>query len=346
VAAPARILVIRAGALGDTLMATPALRALRNRYPEAELDFLCSPAARPLLAANPCITRLFTLRQRHVPHWLSPEKWRLARELRNRRYDLAVVLESTDAYHDLARRAGAARILSIRDTFDPALHSVANNLRAAGFEGQAVPPMELPVAAADAERAASLLGPLPRPRIGLHAGYGPPRRKDRVQQSERLKGWGAENFARLAQRLRAQHRASLVITGGHGDLPEAARIAAQAGPPEPLVLAGRTSVGELAAVIAQLDLLVSVDSGPAHMAAALRTPLVVLWGPAILEQVQPLGDPARIRLLRHPVFCAPCYGTPMMKTCRRNICMEAISPQRVAKEVESLLTTIPISGKT
>jgi len=103
------------------------------------------------------------------------------------------------------------------------------------------------------------------------------------------------------------------------------------------MLAGRTSVREMAAVIEQLDVLVSVDSGPAHMAAALHTRLVVLWGPGILEQTRPCGDPSRVIVVRHPVFCAPCYGTPIMKQCQRNICMEAISPARVAGEVERLL---------
>ena len=73
------------------------------------------------------------------------------------------------------------------------------------------------------------------------------------------------------------------------------------------------------------------------MAAALGTPLVVLWGPAILEQVRPLSSTTPIRIVRHPVFCAPCYGTPRMKACRRNICMESISPQRVFREATAIL---------
>jgi ADP-heptose:LPS heptosyltransferase len=93
----------------------------------------------------------------------------------------------------------------------------------------------------------------------------------------------------------------------------------------------------LAAVIEKLDALVSVDSGPAHLAAAMGTPLVVLWGPAILEQVRPLSSRSPVTLLRHPPPCAPCYETPLMKTCRRNVCMEAISPGEVLAGVAVLL---------
>ena len=192
-------------------------------------------------------------------------------------------------------------------------------------------------------RAGEMLDSVPRPRIGLHAGYGPPRRKSDRQQGERLKAWGADNFARLGRMLRQRHGAGLVLTGGPDDLPLASRIAKLLGEPQPLVLAGRTSVREMAAVIERLDLLVSVDSGPAHMAAALGTPLVVLWGPAILHQVCPRGDASKIRVVRHKVYCAPCYGTPMMKTCDRNICMESISPARVSAEIAELLATRPSS---
>jgi ADP-heptose:LPS heptosyltransferase len=93
----------------------------------------------------------------------------------------------------------------------------------------------------------------------------------------------------------------------------------------------------LAAVIEKLAAFVSVDSGPAHLAAAVGTPLVVLWGPAILEQVRPLSTRSPVVILRHPPPCAPCYETPLMKTCPRNVCMEAIRPAEVLEQVERLL---------
>jgi ADP-heptose:LPS heptosyltransferase len=73
------------------------------------------------------------------------------------------------------------------------------------------------------------------------------------------------------------------------------------------------------------------------MAAALGTPLVVLWGPAILEQVRPLSSTSPVTVLRHPVPCAPCYDTPLMKTCRRNICMEGITGAEVLEAARASL---------
>jgi ADP-heptose:LPS heptosyltransferase len=325
-----RLLVVRAGALGDTLMATPVVTALRRRYPHFEIDFLCSSVSRPLLELDPAISRLFELKLRNVPYLVSAEKRRLAGELRGRNYAWAVLLESAPAYRELLERAGIAEIRSITDSFDPHLHSIVNNLRAAGESGDDPPPMELHLGAEDEARAAAWLAGWPRPWIGMHAGWGPPRRKGR--REDRLKSWRVESFRKLAGLLKG----SIVLTGGPDDVAPAQRLA-EGMSPAPLLLVGRTSVRELAAVIKRLDLLISVDSGPAHMAAALGTPLVVLWGPAILEQVRPMGDPARIRVVREPVPCAPCYGTALMKSCRRNVCMEGITPERVAAEAAGLL---------
>jgi ADP-heptose:LPS heptosyltransferase len=168
-------------------------------------------------------------------------------------------------------------------------------------------------------------------KVGVHIGYGPRGRKK--NQSERLKGWSLESFAQVARGLLARG-ANLVFTGSAEDVSDIDAV--RAGLPERNVrnLAGKTSVRELAAVIEKLDLFLSVDSGPAHLAAAVGTPLVVLWGPAILEQVRPVSSRAPIAILRHQPPCAPCYDQPWMKTCRRNVCMESITPEEVLTQIE------------
>jgi len=342
-----RILVVRAGALGDTLMATPVVRALAARHPGAAIDFLCAAGAAPLLEGNPAVARIVPLRHRNVPWFLSPEKRRLVRGLRQAGYEFAVLLESAGRFHELLRHAGIRHVRSFRDIqFDPLLHSAANNLRVAGFDDwRAVPGglnMDL-FLSAEEEAAAGELLEIRNPQsairnyVGLHAGWGPRGKKSR-NQGERLKGWGVDNFMELGRLLAARGH-YLVLTGSEEDLSEAETIAGGLPGGGCAVLAGRTSVRQLAAVIRRLDLFVSVDTGPAHMAAALGTPLVVLWGPSKLHQVAPVSSRRPVRIIRHPVFCAPCYDTPMMETCRRNICMESISPQRVLREMEGLFET-------
>ncbi len=324
------ILVVRAGALGDTLMATPVVRALGERYPDASIDVLCSNAAKALLEFHPRVDRLFSLKWRNLPYAISLEKRRLRKQLRARDYDMAVLLERAPRYRELLDKAGIREIRSFRESpFDPKMHAIENNLRAAGVPGST--DMELVVSDNDERKAQAFLDGLGRPLVGLHVGYGP--RGKKRDQSVRLKGWALENFIELGEKLVADG-SSIVLTGSADDRPDVDKLAARVPARD---LAGQTSVRELAAIIQRLDLFVSVDSGPAHMAAAVGTPLVVLWGPAILEQVRPMSSTSPVRVLRHVVPCAPCYETPLMKTCQQNICMEGITPERVLSDARALL---------
>jgi ADP-heptose:LPS heptosyltransferase len=333
-----RILLVRVGALGDTLMVTPALRALKSRHPNAEIDFLCSESAASLLELNPYLSHLYRIRRRNLPYMLSYEKHRLARQLNSRQYDAAFLLETAPRYHQLLLHAGITRIDGFRETaFDPEKHCIVNYLNAVGFPGSRPEDhqMDLPVAPADEAAAERLIGHLESPRIGLHLGYGP--RAKKINQSDRLKGWGQDNFLRLSLML-LDYGANLIFTGSAEDQRDIESIRRQLPQNRVRSTAGGTRVGELAAVLKKLDLFISVDTGPAHMAAALAVPLVVLWGPAIYEQVRPISPSSPIRILRIPPPCAPCYGTPRKDSCKRNLCMENISPDSVFEAAQDLLS--------
>jgi ADP-heptose:LPS heptosyltransferase len=332
-----RILLIRAGALGDTLMATPVVPALAQRYPGARIDFLASEAASALLRGVPDVGEVLPLRQRNVPYWLSLEKMRLVRRIRRARYDLAVVLEHAARYYELVERARVPRVVGFRNTpFNPALHSIANNLRAAGFDNYDDLSWKMLIApvAGEYPRPHGLFEDRRGPLVGMHVGYGPGRRKR--NQEQRLRGWALENFAAVGSRL-IDTGARIVLTGSQEDRGAVDRLRALLPESGVFDAAGRLSLRESVALIRDLDLLVSVDSGPAHIAAALGTPLVVLWGPGILEQTRPVSVHGRVEIVREVVGCAPCYGTPLMKACRRNICMEGITPDRVVAAVDRVL---------
>jgi ADP-heptose:LPS heptosyltransferase len=315
-------------------MVTPLLRALRQKHPEAELDVLCSRLASDLFELTPGVARRFALHYRNLPYALSLEKQKIVRELGARGYDRAILLERADRYRKLLERAGIRSIQSFRETpFDPRAHAIVNNLNAAGLDPSNLD-MEVFLSDDDRRQASHLLGTSGAgPGVGIHIGYGP--RGKKRHQSERLKGWALENFAELAAGL-AGRGMSLVFTGSREDRLDVASVIQRLRAPV-LDLSGRTPLRVLAAVIEKLAAFVSVDSGPAHLAAAVGTPLVVLWGPAILEQVRPLSTRSPVVILRHPPPCAPCYETPLMKTCPRNVCMEAIRPAEVLEQVERLL---------
>ena len=335
-----RVLVVRAGALGDTLMATPVVTALRDAY-GAEVDFLASAPATPLLDGVPEIRHVYGLAARNAPFWLSTEKIGLARALRREKYDLAVVLEHAPRYYTLVERAGVLRIIGFRLTkFDPALHSIANNLRAAGFADFANRSWRMLIAPADADWEAirQIRQQHDGPLVGFHVGYGPAARKKNHEQ--RLRGWPLLHFAEVGKWL-LDHGAAIVLNGSEADRETVHRLALLLPREGVYDFTGQLTLRESVGLIRNLDLLVSVDSGPAHIAAALGTPLLVLWGPGILEQTRPVADQGPVDILREAVPCAPCYGTPLMKTCRDNICMQRITPARVIAAVETRLRARP-----
>jgi ADP-heptose:LPS heptosyltransferase len=324
-------------------MATPVLPALAERYPGAAIDVLASAAAAPLLAHHPRVERVLSLRWRNLPYAVSLEKRALVRRLRQSSYELAIVLEQAPPYVDLIRRALPRRITGFHETsFDPALASAANNLRAAGFDDWASRPLapEIYLEERDREEARRVVRRSDdRPLVGLHSGYGPVGRSKR-NQDVRLRGWKLENFIDLGRSLAAAG-ATMVLTGSAEDRPAVDRIARGLPAGSFVDAAGRLGVRALAAAIQMMDAFVSVDSGPAHIAAAVGTPLVVLWGPGILEQTRPIGRLAPVIVLRHPPPCAPCYGTPLMKTCPRNVCMEAIGVEEVVRSTLITLRSSP-----
>jgi ADP-heptose:LPS heptosyltransferase len=352
-----RVLIVRAGAIGDTLMVTPLLRAVRRTFPRACLAFLCSQRAFDVLRHNPHLNAIIPLAYRHLPAWLSKEKRRTARQLRDLKLDWAVVLESHPGLLDFARRARAARLIAYgvlpqidgfeRAQFDPHKHSIENHLRAAQ-------PLDVQPAGLEMELYyPSRLDEVVRQRltrvgiqendlvVGVHPGWGG--RRHSLHQT-RLRSWPADRFAAVIRWLVERAGSRVVLTGSSGDRRLTGLIASRSAV-RCLNLAGELSLLEMAALIRRLNCYLTVDSGPAHMAAALGTPLVTLWGPGIFEQTSPSAGRGPVTIINHRVHCSPCYGTPLMKSCQDNICMKQIEVGEVQEAIERMLTS-PKAGRS
>lgn len=348
-----RILIVRAGAIGDTLMATPLVRAVRQTYPECYLAFLCSAAAHDVVRYNSHINQTIPIAYRHLPNWLSSEKSRIHRTLRGLDLDWALVLESNPSFIDLVRKGGARRIIAYSgddhaEGFEPARfdrrkHSIENHLELASplrlrlVEFQ----MELnnqPETIKTVAQRLQAAGVQPGDcLVGLHAGWGG---RTRTPSQTRLRSWPPDRFAEVVRWLVEQRGARVVLTGSADDR-QLTRYIARAARVPCMDLAGQLSLLELAALIGRLNAYLTVDTGPAHMAAALGIPLVTLWGPGIFEQTRPISPVNPPRILYHRVHCAPCYGTPAMKTCKNNICMKEIQVEEVKEALEEILALEP-----
>ena len=292
---PARIAVFRALFLGDLLCATPALRALRQRFPEAEITLIGLPWARELVARLPCVDRLEEFPGYpgilEVPYQTRRTEEFLARA-RATGYDLALQMHgSGQVSNGFVAALGARVSLGYRLGSDDRLtaslpwieeeHESVRWLRLVSMVGARPvgPQPEFPMTVAEERRAAELLESVPTgtaPLIGIHPGA-----KDASRR------WPPERFAALADALTADWGARIVLTGGVAEREITATVRHAMRAPA-LDLAGETDLGTFAAVIARLDLLVTNDTGASHLAAATGTRSVVLFGPTRPERWAPL----------------------------------------------------------
>ncbi|MEU7618265.1 glycosyltransferase family 9 protein [Micromonospora rifamycinica] len=250
------ILVLRALGVGDLATAVPALRAVRAGYPDEELVLAAPAWLGPLVGLVGGVDRLLPTDGPGPPPWPGPPPG-LAVNLHGR---------GPQSHRTLA---GAGRLLAFRcppaghldgpDWHDEE-HEVDRWCRLLDWYG-------IPADRTDLALRRPPPGRLPAGVTVVHPG-------SKVE----AKRWPADRFAALAGRLAGRgHR--VVVTGSTGERELAARVAAGAGLPESAVLAGRTDLVELAALVAAARLVVSGDTGVGHLATAYRTPSVLLFGP-------------------------------------------------------------------
>lgn len=350
-----RLLVVRPDHLGDVLFATPALRRLRAALPDTEIVALVGPWAAPVLARNDAVDSLLTwdipwFNRRPRRHLAEPyvSAARLARALAGARFDAALILRFDFWWGALAAHLAGIPLRigycvpEVRPFLTRAVryagrqHEVERNLvLAAALVGQAArgegtAQLEFTVAPEDAAAAEALLageGVRPEePVVAIHPGAG-----------AALKLWPPERFAAVADALAGRLGARVVLTGSAAERALADAVAARC-ERQPVSLAGRTSLGALAAVYQRARLVVGSDSGPLHLAVAVGAPTVHLYGPADHRTFGPWGDPARNVVVRLDLPCAPCGR---LDVCTRpgggRPCVLEVTPEQVVAAAERAL---------
>jgi lipopolysaccharide heptosyltransferase II len=349
---PRRILLLRLERIGDLLMTLGAIRAVRELAPHAVIDLVVGSWNRDLASAVQWIDRVELL---DAP-WLARgdnamSRARLAARAlcwRSQHYDLAINFEGDIRSHLLmagslaCRRVGFAQagggaLLTDAVVHDATQHVARNALslveRAFGVAPGSLPSPEtaphrwrLDVPAShqrDAQaRLAELGTPLDgaRPLVVMHAPGG-----------RAIKQWPLERFAAVGRRLGDTHAAHLLLTGSPGDHAQVRLVADLLAGHVPVTVAdGEWDLVTLAAVLSRADLVVTGDTGPMHLAAAVGTPVVAVFGPSDPRRYGPLISARRI--VRVDLPCAPCNrvrmpparcaaGTP---DCLANVTVDAV----------------------
>ncbi len=348
-----KILIVKTSAIGDVIHTLPALNCLRRHYPEARIDWLVEEAASEAVIGHRAVDRVLVSRRKS---WIKLIKsgrflaagrdfYRLVRELRATRYDLLLDFQGLLKSGIFVFWARARRKVG----FGPGMeHAEASWL----FLNERLPPVAMDQHAI--QRELQLLAAIGIPCQEVAFAF-PVRDEDQKQVRRRLaklgaepseplvainplttwpsKHWLNERFAAVADRL-VEMGVRVVFTGGLGEAPVIAEkiIAVMRHRDKAINLAGRTSLKELAALYGMVRVVVTTDTGPMHVAAAMGAPVVALFGPTAPWRTGPYGD--KHRVLRAGLACSPCFK----RECAfGHECMFKLGVDRVMTEIKSLL---------
>ncbi len=335
-----RVLLLRLERIGDLLMTLEAIRDARQAWPEARLDLAVGRWNEPLATLIEGVDSVVVVDAPWLARGDNTASWSglvaAARRLSANRYDVVVNIEPDIRSNWLAwmtgaptrvgyRSAGGGAFLTDAMDYDPSRH-VSENARAIVARATERPASAQPgqsarlTVPADARaQAQSILAGATGPLVGIHASGG--------RQS---KQWHLDRFAEVARTLIDTRGATIVLTGGASDTTQVDDVARRIGHARVVRADNGPDLPTMAALLASLDLFISSDTGPMHLAAAVGTPVVALFGPADPRRYGPRASTEHV--LRVDLPCSPCgqVRLPPLR-CRGHVpdCMDGITAASV-----------------
>lgn len=338
-----RVVVRGTNWVGDSVMTVPALRALRRLLPDAKITLATRPSAKGIFSEVDFIDDVLVYDRRNAFSVVSQ-----VREWRRREFDLAVLFQNAFeaalipflagvptrlGYATESRQGLLTHPLPLPD-WRSSKHEVfyylylitalEQSLSGTSTVCESDPDISLTISESRKNEATELL-----------RSYGVDDEKTVVaicpgSINSRAKRWPAESYAALADRLLEQQQ-QVVLIGSRDEIDVTNEVTNRMRN-QPVVLTGKTTLDQLTAVLGLVDLVVTNDTGPAHIAAALGSPTIVIFGPTNPLTTRPFSFKAEI--LRHPPDCAPC----MLRDCPiDHRCMTAITVDEVFERSHALL---------
>jgi len=344
------ILIVKLSAIGDVIHTLPALNAIRKQYPEAHITWLIEAAAADLIQGHTALNRVLISKRKEWLKGLLGSHGRtnanaiqqFVRTLRDTEYDIIIDFQGLFKSGILVGLARGKRKIGFDRGMDHPEYSYL-------FYNEKVKPVDM-------ETHALTRGMRLIESIGVHSRdvhyHIPITAKDRITAAQlldrngiaegalfvainpmakwRTKLWGDTKFARLASQIMADLKAKVVFTGGVKDRLRIAEIESHMGGGA-VNLAGKTTLKILAALYQKAGCVITTDTGPMHLAAAVEAPLVALFGPTAPWRTGPFGDGHRV--IRERLDCSPCFK----RHCRTLDCMKQISVAAVYANIEQVL---------
>jgi exopolysaccharide biosynthesis WecB/TagA/CpsF family protein len=342
-----RFLIVQTGDIGDLILSTPALSALREAHPDGHITLMTPSHSAPVVMNTGLVDAIITFdasQFNRTTAFLKPQNLRMIWHLRRGRYDavlffrhftlkLGTIKFALIAYASRAKRRiglqnGNGWFLTdtIPDDGFGAKHEAQYWLDLVGLVGgkhQQYP-------AKVAQSPSILPKPDHQKRVVIHAGSG---------GYSLARRWDVEKFAQVADELHRRYDAQIVLVGGKND----DGLAVEACMISPCVnLTGQTTLAELAGIIADADVYIGADSGVMHLAGAIGVPMVALFGPSNHQAWGTWSPNGQVIILRSAVECSPCsyvgHGIGAREGCMARTCMRRITPQHVLDAVERLFS--------
>ena len=330
-----RILLIKPSSLGDIIHGLPVLKALRNKWPDAKISWVVKDAYVDILNGNPLIDELILL----IKSSLTTSIFSFRKKLRHGSFDLAVDMQGLFRSGLIAFLSGAAVRIGFSNARELAslfythkvdaplnLHAVDRNLKLAAALGCEVQEIEFPINF-NRETEQEALGFLQN--IQLDKGkplvtFVPGTRWEK-------KRWPLNSFSLLGDLLIEKMGAGIIVAGSRQEnrLIHEIRSAMK----NPSAEAVDFSLTKLTALLSKSDVVVTNDSGPMHIAVAMRTPVVALFGPTDPVRTGPYSK--KCLIIQRDLKCIPCFR----KQCSQGSfeCMESITVEEVFEGVKKIL---------
>ncbi len=361
------ILLIRLSSLGDVVLTTPAIRAVRAHFPHAHIAMLVAKQSADVLHGNPHLNEIVPF-NRLADDKDTGEMWRVLRTLRKRKFALTIDFQGKFRTEVLAYLSGAAervgkgRLCTVRvPNAASGTHATEQNLALLHAIGIPAEDRTLEMFLSESEReAASQRFEAADIRPQVHKNVENDNvvfglRKDTSSHQPtypnasrttencpivgmfpgagwKLREWMPERFAAIGDKLVRHFNAHVLIFGGPREVELVNTVANLMHAPA-IPFAGNLQIRQLAACLEKCSLFLTNDTGPMHIAAAVGTPTVALFGPGNHHRFQPLG--VLHQTIRHDVPCSPCKQ--FTDKCKDNVCMQQIRVDEVWETVRARL---------
>ena len=330
------ILIIKLRYIGDVLLATATVRAIKAARPDARVTMMVNRGTEDVLSGNPDLDEIVVLDKGSLA-----AQWQLVAGLRRRRFDTVIDLTDGDRSAFLSWISGAPVRIGFNDEhrwrgrcYTEVVQPVPGVQHRIDRDLEALKPMSIQAGSKDpqlwltpeeANSADQLLDQLgvqrSQPMVILQPGA-----------RYWFKAWPPERFAELADHLMSQYGCQVLIGGSDQDI-ELAQQIQQMAKSSPIIMAGRTTIKQFAAIAKKTALFVGSDSGAMHIASAVGTPVVALFGPSSPREWGPRGGP--VEVLYKEIDCRSCFHP----TCSRGEenCMRLIAVHEVFAASQRLL---------